>query len=89
MRLNPDGKCKDNTAKHPFFPRGIRCFGRIARKSKGDSEMDEKMNARSSLAMARVAWQMWEGTLSPADALKRGTAFSALYMPFLGKEARA
>ena len=51
--------------------------------------MDEKMNARSSLAMARVTWQTWEGTLSPADALKRGTAFSALYMPFLGKEARA
>ncbi len=56
---------------------------------KGDSEMDEKMNARSSLAMARVAWQMWEGTLLPADALKRGTAFAALFMPFLGKEALA
>ena len=47
--------------------------------------MDEKMNARPSLAMTRVAWQMWEGTLSPADALRRGTAFSALYMPLPGK----
>lgn len=51
--------------------------------------MDDKSNMRSSLAMARVTWQTWEGTLSPADALRRGTAFSALYMPFLGKEARA
>ena len=51
--------------------------------------MDNKTHARPSLAMARVAWQMWEGTLSPADALKRGTAFVALFMPFLGKEALA
>ena len=42
-----------------------------------------------TLAMARVDWQMWEGTLSPADALSRGTAFAALDMPFLGQEARA
>ena len=51
--------------------------------------MDDKSNMRSSLSMARVTWQTWEDTLSPADALKRGTAFSALYMPFWGKEARA
>ena len=37
------------------------------------------------LAMACMPWQRWEGTLSPADALARGTAFAALDMPFLGK----
>ena len=51
--------------------------------------MENKTRPRLPLAMARVAWQMWEGTLSPADALKRGTAFAALFMPFLGKEALA
>ena len=73
----------------PFFRAAYAASGASPENRKGDREMDEKMNARSSLAMARVAWQMWEGTLSPADALRRGTAFSALYMPFLGKEARA
>lgn len=73
----------------PFFRAAYAASGALPENRKGDSEMDEKMNARSSLAMARVAWQLWEGTLSPADALRRGTAFSALYMPFLGKEARA
>ena len=73
----------------PFSRAAYAASGASPENRKGDSEMDEKMNARSSLAMARMAWQMWEGTLSPADALRRGTAFSALYMPFLGKEARA
>ena len=45
--------------------------------------MDNKTHARPSLAMARVAWQMWEGTLSPADALKRGTAFAALFLSLI------
>ena len=63
--------------------------GASPKSRKGDSVMDNKTHARPSLAMARVAWQMWEGTLSPADALKRGTAFAALFMPFLGKEALA
>ena len=78
------------TRRNTPFPRAAyAASGASPENRKGDSEMDEKMNARSSLAMARVAWQMWEGTLSPADALKRGTAFAALFMPFLGKEALA
>ena len=78
------------TRRNTPFPRAAyAASGASPENRKGDSEMDEKMNARSSLAMVRVAWQLWEGTLSPADALRRGTAFSALYMPFLGKEARA
>ena len=36
-----------------------------------------------------AAGRCGKGTLSPADALKRGTAFAALFMPFLGKEALA
>ena len=51
--------------------------------------MNTEKTVCASLAMACVAWQTWEGTLSSADALLRGTAFAALDMPFLGKEARA
>ena len=37
------------------------------------------------LAMACMPWQRWEGTLSPADALARGTAFAAWICPFWGR----
>ena len=60
----------------------------LAQKRKGAKCM-QSGKMIPALAMARVDWQMWEGTLSPADALSRGTAFAALDMPFLGKEARA
>ena len=78
------------TRRNTPFPRAAYIApGASPENRKGDGKMDDKSNMRSSLAMARVTWQTWEGTLSPADALRRGTAFSALYMPFLGKEARA
>ena len=71
----------------PFSRAAYTAPGTSPENRKGDSEMDNKTYPRPSLAMARVTWQAWEGTLSPADALKRGTAFAALYMPFLGKGA--
>lgn len=42
--------------------------------------------ANVPLAMAYVRDQAWERTLNARDALKQGTAFPSLVMPFVGKE---
>ena len=44
-------------------------------------------NQPISLAMAYVAMQQWQDLYDPDLALERGTIFSQLDMPFLGKEA--
>lgn len=36
------------------------------------------------IAMCYVPWQAWERTYEPAVALKRGTIFPSLDLPFLG-----
>lgn len=36
------------------------------------------------IAMSYVPWQKWERTYEPAVALKRGTIFPSLDLPFLG-----
>ena len=40
------------------------------------------------LAMAYVRDQDWECPLNARDALKNGTAFGSLVMPFKGREGR-
>ena len=37
------------------------------------------------LAMAYVPWQSWESIYEPCKALKIGTIFADLNLPFLGK----
>ena len=44
-------------------------------------------NQPISLAMAYVAMQQWQDLYDPDLALERGTIFSQLDMPFLGREA--
>lgn len=41
-----------------------------------------------SLAMSYVPWQKWETLFDESAALKRGTAFPSLELPFLGKEVQ-
>ncbi|MBP1557269.1 MAG: spore coat associated protein CotJA [Oscillospiraceae bacterium] len=40
------------------------------------------------IAMCYVPWQAWERTYEPAVALKRGTIFPSLDLPFLGGGCR-
>ena len=44
---------------------------------------------RVPYAMAYVRVQEWEKTLSAEEALRYGTAFGSLVMPFLGRRAKA
>ena len=40
---------------------------------------------KCSLAMAYVPWQKWETMYNEEEALKAGTAFPSLDLPFYGK----
>ena len=42
---------------------------------------------RLPLAMGYVPMQKWQQLYAPEEALKRGTLFKELDLPFLGKEA--
>ncbi len=48
---------------------------------------EQYLPANVSLAMSYVPWQPYSELYSECVALERGTAFPALYLPFLAKEA--
>ncbi len=41
--------------------------------------------AKLSLAMAYVPYQTWEEPMAPSDALRAGTVFPSLCMPFMNE----
>lgn len=41
-----------------------------------------------AVAMSYTPWQQWERTYEPSAALKRGTIFPSLDLPFLGGGCR-
>jgi len=49
---------------------------------------DQTQLHHAPLAMAYVPFQMWEELFCPEEALRRGTAFPSLEMPFCPKGGR-
>lgn len=55
--------------------------------NRGMSMPDYPHKARKSLAMAYVPWQKWQNVMDSCNALKHGTIFEELVLPFEGKKA--
>ena len=51
--------------------------------------MNEQTLQDKALAMSYVPWQAWETLYNDTVALKRGTAFPSLDLPFTVREVRA
>lgn len=48
----------------------------------------EMIDARFPVAMSYVPWQSWKETFDCGEALKQGTIFPELCLPFLGSANR-
>ena len=50
-----------------------------------EKRYDPLADVRLAIAMAYVPWQKWRDVMKPHDAIRRGTIFEELSLPFYGK----
>ena len=50
-----------------------------------EKRYDPLADVRLPIAMAYVPWQKWRDVMKPHDAIRRGTIFEELSLPFYGK----
>lgn len=81
----PGSPARSNTAAVSDSKKGNEAR---AKTSQEDDMWPNDCIIKCPLAMAYVPWQMWEEPYPPEEAIKMGTAFPSLNLPFMGGGAK-